>query len=117
MVGTLVMARKSVTFRRHDHLVSVLFGDLLSHSYNITFSMFLNLVQLGLSPHYLLARVVVHFDFYLVELLFVIVIQSGPGYTMFNCSTGDTHSSMYNCIKCLLHAAFIPGTIIIFGSK
>ena len=32
------MAPKSVTFRRHDHLVSVLFGDLLSHSYNITFS-------------------------------------------------------------------------------
>ena len=31
------MAPKSVTFRRHDHLVSVLFGDLLSHSYNITF--------------------------------------------------------------------------------
>ena len=39
------MAPKSVTFRRHDHLVSVLFGDLLSHSYNITFSMFLDLVQ------------------------------------------------------------------------
>ena len=31
------MAPKSVTFRRHDQLVSVLFGDLLSHSYNITF--------------------------------------------------------------------------------
>ena len=44
MVGTLVMAPKSVTFRRHDHLVSVLFGDLLSHSYNNTFSMFLDLV-------------------------------------------------------------------------
>ena len=44
MVGTLVIAPKSVTFRRHDHLVSVLFGDLLSHSYNITFSMFLYLV-------------------------------------------------------------------------
>ena len=43
MVGTLVMAPKSVTFRRHDQLVSVLFGDLLSHSY-ITFSMFLYLV-------------------------------------------------------------------------
>ena len=39
------MAPKSVTFRRHDHLVSVLFGDLLSHSYNITFSMFLDLVR------------------------------------------------------------------------
>ena len=38
------MAPKSVTFRRHDHLVSVLFGVLLSHSYNITFSMFLDLV-------------------------------------------------------------------------
>ena len=38
------MAPKSVTFRRHDHLLSVLFGDLLSHSYNITFSMFLDLV-------------------------------------------------------------------------
>ena len=38
------MAPKSVTFRRHHHLVSVLFGDLLSHSYNITFSMFLYLV-------------------------------------------------------------------------
>ena len=44
MVVTLVMAPKSVRFRRHDHLVSVLFGDLLSHSYNITFSMFLYLV-------------------------------------------------------------------------
>ena len=42
------MAPKSVTFRRHDHLVSVLFGDLLSHSYNITFSMFLYLVMIGL---------------------------------------------------------------------
>ena len=34
------MAPKSVTFRRHEHLVSVLFGDLFGHSYNITFSMF-----------------------------------------------------------------------------
>ena len=42
------MAPKSVTFRRHDHLVSVLFGDLLSHSYIITFSMFLDLVKVGL---------------------------------------------------------------------
>ena len=47
MVGTLVMAPKSVTFRRHDHLVSVLFGDLFSHSYNITFSMFLYLVVIS----------------------------------------------------------------------
>ena len=38
------MVPKSVTFRRHDHLVSVLFGDLLNHSYSITFSMFLDLV-------------------------------------------------------------------------
>ena len=38
------MAPKSVTFRQHDHLVSVLFGDLLSHSYNMTISMFLYLV-------------------------------------------------------------------------
>ena len=37
------MAPKSVTFRRHDHLMYVLFGDLLSHSYRITFSMFLYL--------------------------------------------------------------------------
>ena len=42
---TLVMAPKSVTSRRHDHLVSVLFGDLLNHSY-ITFLMFLYLVCL-----------------------------------------------------------------------
>ena len=40
------MAPKSVTFRRHDHLVSVLFGDLLSHSYNITFSMLFYLVHI-----------------------------------------------------------------------
>ena len=38
------MAPKSVRFRRHNHLVSVLFGDLLSRSYNITFLMFLYLV-------------------------------------------------------------------------
>ena len=43
------MAPKSVTFPRHDHLVSVLFGDLLSHSYNITFSMFLDLVLIGMA--------------------------------------------------------------------
>ena len=45
------MAPKSVTFRRHDHLVSVLFGDLLSHSYNITFSMFLYLVTAVFACH------------------------------------------------------------------
>ena len=45
MAGTLVIAPKSVTFQQHDHLQeSVIFGDLLSHSYNITFSMFLDLV-------------------------------------------------------------------------
>ena len=38
------MAPKSVTLQRHDHLVSVISGDLLSHSYNITLSMFLYLV-------------------------------------------------------------------------
>ena len=53
MVGTLVMAPKSVTFRRHDHLVSVLFGDLLSHSYNITFSIFLYLVNFKICKVYL----------------------------------------------------------------
>ena len=45
------MAPKSVTFRRHDHLVSVLFGDLLSHSYNNTFSMFLYLVTVDFTCH------------------------------------------------------------------
>ena len=45
------MAPKSVTFRRHDHLVSVLFEDLLSHSYNITFSMFLDLVKVGMARY------------------------------------------------------------------
>ena len=44
------MAPKSVTFRQHDHLVSVLFGDLLSHSYNNTFSMFLYLVLTSVGP-------------------------------------------------------------------
>ena len=44
MAGTLVMAPKSHFDDMHDHLVSVLFGDLLSHSCNITFSMFLYLV-------------------------------------------------------------------------
>ena len=58
MVGILVMAPKSVTFRRHDHLVSVLFGDLFSHSYNITFSMFLYLVILGLASKNIYSGVV-----------------------------------------------------------
>ena len=46
MAGTLVIAPKSVTIRRHDHLVSVLFEDFLSHSYNITFTMFLYLATI-----------------------------------------------------------------------
>ena len=41
---TLVMAPKSVTFRQHDHLVSVLFGDLLSHSYNYIFNIFVSCI-------------------------------------------------------------------------
>ena len=45
------MAPKSVTFRRHDHLVSVLFGDLLSHSYNITFSDFVTVVFADFACH------------------------------------------------------------------
>ena len=44
IAGMLVMTPKSVTFRRHDYLVSVLFEDLLSHFYNNTVSMFLYLV-------------------------------------------------------------------------
>ena len=48
------MAPKSVTFRRHDHLVSVLFEDLLSHSYNITFSMFLDLVVIWFCALYVM---------------------------------------------------------------
>ena len=63
------MAPKSVTSRRHDHLVSVLFGDLLSHSYNITFSMFLYLVTVvfaDFSCHSYLHNMFL----YLVHLLF-----------------------------------------------
>ena len=71
MVGTLVMAPKSVTFRRHDHLVSVLFGDLLSHSYNITFSIFLYLVQL------LLAYIVTTYAFLLT--FFHVLLVHGTG--------------------------------------
>ena len=69
------MAPKSVTFRRHDHLVSVLFGDLLSHSYNITFSMFLDLVTVVFADfasqscqHNILEMLL-----YLVRLLFWVV--------------------------------------------
>ena len=65
------MAPKSVTFRRHDHLVSVLFEDLLSHSYNITFSMFLDLV------------IIVSHETFTQKFLFLL-----PGNTtcMFGCS-------------------------------
>ena len=47
MAGTLVMAPKSVTFRRHDHLVSVVFGDLLSHSYKFCILSTLCFLQLA----------------------------------------------------------------------
>ena len=67
MVGTLVMAPKSVTFRRHDHLVSVLFGDLLSHSYNITFSMFLYLL------YYVLA---IYSTYCFNSIVFIMVVVS-----------------------------------------
>ena len=66
------MAPKSVTFRRHDHVVSGLFGDLLSHSYHITFSY---LVCVGFADfarhpyqHNILEMVL-----YLVHLLFLVV--------------------------------------------
>ena len=70
MDGTLVMAPKSVTFRRHDHLVSVLFGDLLSHSYNITFSMFLDLVTVVFADFACHSYQHNILDLYLVHLLF-----------------------------------------------
>ena len=64
------MAPKSVTFRQHDHLVSVLFGDLLSHSYNITFSMFLCVVTVVFADfacHFYQHNIL---EVYLVYLLF-----------------------------------------------
>ena len=66
------MAPKSVTFRRHDHLVSVLFGDLLSHSYNITFSMFLYLVTVVFADfaYHIPTNITLEMFFYLVHLLF-----------------------------------------------
>ena len=72
MVGTLVMAPKSVTFRRHDHLVSVLFEDLLSHSYNITFSMFLDLVTVVFADFacHSYQHNILEMFLYLVHLLF-----------------------------------------------
>ena len=66
------MAPKSVTFRRHDHLVSVLFGDSLSHSYNITFPMFLYLVTVVFADF--ACHTYQHKMFlYLVHLLFLVV--------------------------------------------
>ena len=46
------MAPKSVTFRQHDHLVSVLFGDLLSHSYNIMFLYLVTVVFADFTCHF-----------------------------------------------------------------
>ena len=70
------MAPKSVTFRRHDHLVSVLFGDLLSHSYNITLSMFLDLVctaadtiSFHQSRHTIFKEVAIHKEINMVNLV------------------------------------------------
>ena len=63
------MAPKSVTFRR---LVSVLFGDLLSHSYNITFSMFLDLVTVVFADFacHSYQHNILEMFLYLVRLLF-----------------------------------------------
>ena len=66
------MAPKSVTFRRHDHLVSVLFGDLLSHSYNITFSYLVTVVFADLACHSYQHNILEMF-LYLVHLLFLVV--------------------------------------------
>ena len=63
------MAPKSVTFRRHDHLVSVLFGDLFSHSYNITFSMYLYLVTVVFAD-FACHSYLLEMFLYLVHLLF-----------------------------------------------
>ena len=69
------MAPKSVTFRRHDHLVSVLFGDLLSHSYNITFSMFLYLVTVIFADFacHSYQHIILEMFLYLVHLFFLAV--------------------------------------------
>ena len=66
------MAPKSVTFRRHDHLVSVLFEDLLSHSYNITFSMILDLVTVVFADFacHSYQHNILEMFLYLVRLLF-----------------------------------------------
>ena len=63
------MAPKSVTFRRHDLLVS---GDLLSHSYNITFSIFLYLVTVVFADFacHSYQHNILEMFLYLVHLLF-----------------------------------------------
>ena len=63
------MAPKSVRFRRHDHLVSVLFGDLLSHSYNITFLYLVTVVFAVFACHSYQHNILEMF-LYLVHLLF-----------------------------------------------
>ena len=83
------MAPKSVTFRRHDHLVSVLFGDLLSHSYNITFTMFL----------------------YLVGIYFVVVTKWESVYQInyLQDSPWDSHLLSFLCplfLTCIIHNIF-----------
>ena len=69
------MAPKSVTFRRHDHMVPVLFGDLLSHSYNITFSMLLYLVTVVFADFtwHSYQHNISEMFLYLVHLLFLVV--------------------------------------------
>ena len=66
------MAPKSVKFRRHDHMVTVLFGDLLSHSYNNTFSMFLYLVPVVFADFacHSYQHNILDMFFYVVHLLF-----------------------------------------------
>ena len=76
------MTPKSVTFRRHDHLVSVLFGDLLNHSYNITLSMFLDLVTV------VFADFACHsYQHNILEIVFV-----SCSFTFFGCCIS------YNCV-------------------
>ena len=60
------MAPKSV---RHDHLVSVLFGDLHSHSYNIKFLYLVTVVFADFACHSYQHNILEMF-LYLVHLLF-----------------------------------------------
>ena len=70
------MAPKPVTFRRHDHLVSVLFGDLLSHFYNIIFSMFFDLVTVVFADFacHSYQHNILEMFLYLVRLLFLVCL-------------------------------------------